>query len=535
MANTVIQLKWSEVTSVPTTLNVAEPAYSNVSNKLYIGLSDNSVVAIGGKYYTDILDAATNNNTANTVVKRDADGSFSANVVTADLLGNASTADAWSTSRYIGVSGDATGAIQVNGAADANIPLTLADTTVVSGNYGGSTNAVSISVDSKGRITAISNAQISSTLSIAGDTGTDQISLISDTITFTGGDGITTTVTDNVVTVDVDNTVYRSTGGTITGDVSITGNLTVTGNTTQIDVETLNVSDPIIYLAGNNYTSDIVDVGFVGNYFDGTTQRHAGFVRQHGSNTFYAFTGYQPEPDSNVIDVNDPSYVRANINANLIGGRIYDLETAISVEDGGTGTGSFDAGKILVGNGTGALQSLANTGTAGTYANASHVPVISTDAYGRVSGVTNTAIAIDTSQVTSGLLAIARGGTNNDTFTTGGITIFDGSKLASLANTGTAGTYGNTSHVPVITTDEYGRVSGVTNTAISIDASAITGTLGVAHGGTGNTSFNTNGVIISGATSTSALSAVASSTEGHVLQINSSGVPVFAHLTGGTF
>jgi hypothetical protein len=463
MANTVIQLKWSEVTSVPTSLNVAEPAYSNVSNKLYIGLSDNTVIAIGGKYYTDIIDASTKNNTSNTIVKRDADGSFSANIVTANLVGNASSADVWRQSRYIGVSGDATGAIQVNGAADANIPLTLADTTVTAGSYGGTTNAVSVTVDSKGRITAISNAQISSTLSIAGDTGTDGVSLITDTITFVGGDGITTLVhsANSNVVFNVDETVYRSTGGTITGDVSITGNLTITGNTTQINVQTLNVTDPIIYLAGQNYTSDIVDIGFIGNYYNGTDQKHTGFVRQHGSNTFYAFTNYEPEPNTNVIDVNDASYVRANIDANLVGGKISNLSQAISVVDGGTGAGSFDAGKILVGNGTGALQSLANVGTAGTYANASHVPVITTDA--------------------------------------------------------------------------YGRISSVTNTAISIDASAITGTLGVAHGGTGNTSFNTNGVIISGATSTSALSAVASSTEGHVLQINASGIPVFQHLSGGSF
>ena len=59
MANTVIQLKWSETTATPASLNVAEPAYSNNSNKLFIGLAGNQVVAIGGKYYTDIVDAAT--------------------------------------------------------------------------------------------------------------------------------------------------------------------------------------------------------------------------------------------------------------------------------------------------------------------------------------------------------------------------------------------------------------------------------------------------------------------------------------------
>jgi len=35
--------------------------------------------------------------------------------------------------------------------------------------------------------------------------------------------------------------------------------------------------------------------------------------------------------------------------------------------------------------------------------------------------------------------------------------------------------------------------------------------------------------------STGALSSLASGTLGHVLQINSSGVPVFGHLQGGSF
>ena len=80
-------------------------------------------------------------------------------------------------------------------------------------------------------------------------------------------------------------------------------------------------------------------------------------------------------------------------------------------------------------------------------------------------------------------------------------------------------------------------MSGVTNSAIQIDASNIvSGTLGIARGGTGNTAFTIKGVIISdSASSTGALSSLTSGTEGHVLQINSSGAPTFAHLSGGTF
>ena len=114
---------------------------------------------------------------------------------------------------------------------------------------------------------------------------------------------------------------------------------------------------------------------------------------------------------------------------------------------------------------------------------------------------------------------------------------YDGTVIKTLANTGSAGTFANASHVPVITTDAYGRVSGVTNTAIAIDTSAIvSGTLGVARGGTGASSFTIKGVIISDtSSSTSALSSLTSATEGHVLQISSTGAPAFAHLNGGTF
>ena len=43
------------------------------------------------------------------------------------------------------------------------------------------------------------------------------------------------------------------------------------------------------------------------------------------------------------------------------------------------------------------------------------------------------------------------------------------------ANVGTVGTYGNTTYVPVITTDAYGRVSAVTNTAIQAASTSVAG------------------------------------------------------------
>lgn len=50
-----IQIKRSEVTATPPSLSAGELAYSEVSNTLFIGLGDNSVVSIGGVSFTSKL------------------------------------------------------------------------------------------------------------------------------------------------------------------------------------------------------------------------------------------------------------------------------------------------------------------------------------------------------------------------------------------------------------------------------------------------------------------------------------------------
>ena len=549
MANTVIQLKYSTITNKPPTLNVAEPAYSSVSGTLWID-DGTSVVAIGGKAYTDKIDAAASAATANVLVKRDTTGNASFNYITANIVGsifgNATSADKWFTPRNLGVDGDATGIISVDGTANANIPLVLSNSGVVAGNYGGSTNASVISVDSKGRVTYAANVPISSTLNFSGDAGAapGTLSLITDTLTIKGGPngGVGTVAVDanNTVLVAVDNTVLRNSGNQfITGDLSLTGSLFVAGNTTIVDTTTVTTADSLIRLAANNTVSDILDIGFYGKANTGTEVTHHGLVRRAGTgNDFFLFKGLTADPTANVLATGSVTAANtATLRANLTGGMISALANTIGVVDGGTGAATFATGSILVGDGTNSLKVLANTGTAGAYGSASNTLIVTTDAYGRVSAITNSAIQIDASNIVSGNLAINRGGTNNDSYTTGAAVFYDGTAIKTLANTGTAGAYGSASYVPIITTDALGRVSGVSNTAINIDTSAVvSGTLGIARGGSGASSFSVKGVIVSDAASTTgALSALTSPTEGHLLQINSSGAPTFAHLNGGTF
>lgn len=280
----IFKIKRSEVSGNPSTLGAGELAYSalvdngsNGGDRLYIGMgtetAGNAVnhIVIGGKYFTDMITAATANNTASTLVKRDASGNFIAGTITAALTGNAATATKWLTARNLSLTGDGTATLTaVDGSAAVSAALTLATVNANVGAFGSATAIPIITVNAKGLITAVSTAAISTALTIAGGTGTDIVNVGTDTLTFAGGTGVATTVTNNQVsfaigqpvattdnvtfnTVTVNGTLnsndITSASISIAGDATITGNLTVQGTTTTINSATIAVTDLNITVA----------------------------------------------------------------------------------------------------------------------------------------------------------------------------------------------------------------------------------------------------------------------------------------------
>ncbi len=74
--------------------------------------------------------------------------------------------------------------------------------------------------------------------------------------------------------------------------------------------------------------------------------------------------------------------------------------------------------------------------------------------------------------------------------------------------------------------------SGVlSSSALNLASAEVTGTLGVGNGGTGQTSFTTNGVVYGNGSS--ALSVTSAPTGGQILMGNNSGVPTFTTVSGG--
>ena len=89
---------------------------------------------------------------------------------------------------------------------------------------------------------------------------------------------------------------------------------------------------------------------------------------------------------------------------------------------------------------TGTVFSITNTAvSANTYGSASAVPVFAVNAQGQITGVTNTNIAIAASQVTSGTLAVAQGGTNIASYTIGDTLYASGATTLSKLALGTQG------------------------------------------------------------------------------------------------
>ena len=552
MSNTVIQVKRSTATNQPSagSLSAGELAYSYTSNVAFIGTSGgNDVSPIGGQFYVtktnsayDIAIAAfgaantgsiagiafDKANAANIIASLAFDKANSANVLAFNTgiganafasatIAGANTAVGAGANAYADIVGTGANNYLLTVVAGANTAVGAGANAFTSATIAGANTAVGTGANTymqttlAGANTAVGTGANTYAAAIGAASNTYLLAVIAGANSAVGAGANSV----GSAAFDTANGKLSLTGGSLSGDLSITGNLSVTGNTSFISVENYRVSDPLIYLAGNNYTSDIVDIGFIANYVNATGSNvHTGLFRDHTSKEYYLFQGYDKEPDNNHIDPNGNNFTIAVLNSAIRTSNISLAGANLLLTLAGSNT--------AVGSGANAFASatIAGANTAvGTGANTYLLTVIAG---------ANTAVGDGANAFTSATIAGANTavGTGANTYL---LTVIAGANTA-------VGTGANTYLLATLAgaNTAVGAGANAYTTAFASDAANITsGTLVVGRGGTGVNTFANNGVLFGN--TTSGIRVTAAGTEGQVLQATSQGTPTFAMLDGGSF
>lgn len=172
--------------------------------------------------------------------------------------------------------------------------LTSSGSIAYATNAGSSTYATNAGNSTTTSQTTFTNL---STGSIAVTSSTDSNSTSTGVLTVSGGVGIA-------------KNVY------IGGNLDVSGSVYVSGSAFTVSASNITLSDPMIYLADLN-PSNLVDIGIVGNFNNGTYQ-HTGLVRDASDSIWKLFSRVIPEPTTTI------NFASATYDTLLTGGLLIN-------------------------------------------------------------------------------------------------------------------------------------------------------------------------------------------------------------------
>jgi hypothetical protein len=500
-------------------------------------------------------------------------------VISSDITGNAGTATSLSTARTIALTGDVQGSVLFDGSSNVSIAATIqpnsvalgSDTTgnyvatisdsgstdivvnnsgtesadvtlglnstgVSTGSYGSSTEIPTFTVDAKGRLTAAGSVSVSAGMTVTGDSGSENIDFLSETLTISGGTNLTSSASNNGVTINLDENISLaniSASGVVTATSGFSGNLTgnvtgdLTGNAdTATSLEnartiggvsfdgTSNINLPGVNAAGNQDTSGNAATAtsletprtIGGVSFDGTTN-----INLPGVNT----AGNQ-DTSGNAATATKLATARSiALSGDVIGEVLFDgtsnVSIAATIQSNSVALGDDTTGNYVASITNGSYITGANGGSEGAALTLA-VDATSTNTASKV-------VARDSSgnfsagTITANLAGTATSTTNIPNLT-GDITSVNTTTTLATVNSN-VGTFGSSTAIPSITVNAKGLVTGVSTNAITVGD----GTLTLATSGTGlsgsqtfsaNQSGNATFTVTSNATSNNTNSTIVS-------------------------
>lgn len=487
-----------------------------------------------------------------------------------------------------------TGITVTNSDAGNSSTINITNTAVTAGSYGSTTAIPTFTVNAQGQLTAAGTENISTTLNIAGDTGTDAIAHLVDTLTFTGGEGIDTTVTNNVLTIAGEDatTTNKGIASFATANFDVTSGAVSTKNIT-LGTSTLTNGSTTNSLAGLQQL-DVDNLQFNGNSII-STDTNGGITLDPNGTGHVSVSNALIKDVATPVDANDAAnkaYVDAvaeglHIHASVKAATTAALTGSVTYDNGTSGVGAtltlatplstldgyslVNGDRVLIKNQANAAHNGIYIRTSSTvFTRAADFNTIAEIASGDFLFVSNGTINGNTGHVQT-VPMVTIGSTNitfeqfsgAGTYIAGSGLLFTGNQIDIVLQTSggleivsdelglkstTAGNGLTFSSGVLSVGGTAGRIS-VAADSIDIDTNYVgqntittlgtisTGTwqgttIGTIYGGTGNTSYSIGDLLVGAAAN--ALNKLSIGTNGKVLQSNGTTL-VYNDVDGGTY